>query len=79
MLTDRDLRLARNAARKLLPAKLEDFKPTKSKPPRVMAIGVYEHGSGYRARVRQPDKSYRYICFPTYEQAATARAESLKQ
>lgn len=77
MLTDRDLRLARNAAKPFLPAKLEDF-GTPSPKKRALAVGVYHHGNGFRARVRQPDGSYKYLCFRTYEEAATARTESLK-
>lgn len=75
-MNDHEMALAKRAASKLRPAKLEDFiTPTPKK--RKLAVGVYHHGNGFRARVRQPDGTYRYVCFPTYEEAAKARTESL--
>lgn len=74
-LTTRELRLARKAALPFLPATLEDFKPT---PRKQLVVGVYHHGNGFRANLRQPGGGWKMKYFTTAEEAAKARTDSLK-
>jgi len=73
-MTDHERALAKKAAAKLLPAKLEDFKPVKRLP-----VGVYDKGGGYLASLKLPGGGWKQKYFQTEEQAVKAREDSLKQ
>lgn len=77
-LTDYEKRLAKMAAQKFLPTKLEDVRPPappKKKRPHV--VGVYKHGQRWRANIKQPNGTWRQTSFETFEEAARVRTESL--
>lgn len=74
-MTDRELRLAKRAAKPFLPAKLEDFIPnTRERLP----VGVYKHFNRYRTAVKQSDGRWKIVGFLTPQEAEKARTESLK-
>lgn len=81
MLTEREQMLARKAAKRFLPTKLEDVMPELPAPPprKPLVRGVYKHGSRWRANIRQPDGSWKQQSFATEEEAAAVREQSLKQ
>lgn len=74
-LTTRELRLAKKAASKFLPATLEDFIPTATR--KSLPLGVFKHGNRFRIAIKQPDGKWQYLTFETPEEAVEAREKAL--
>lgn len=70
-LTTRELRLAKKAASKFLPATLEDFIPTATRE--RLPVGVYKHFNRYRTSIKQPDGKWKVVQFLTAAEAVEAR------